>query len=71
MALTLSPDGATAICTPIMLRDGNCRIGGRVAASFVVYVDESGDEGFKFQPRESGSSRWFVMSAIVFRKSSL
>ncbi len=41
-------------------------------ASFVVYIDESGDEGFKF-PTEAGgqgSSEWFVVSAVVTRKSS-
>lgn len=32
--------------------------------SFVAYVDESGDEGFKFG---EGSSGWFVLSAVVFR----
>jgi hypothetical protein len=34
--------------------------------SFVVYIDESGDEGFSF---ESGSSEWFVLSAVVTLKS--
>lgn len=33
--------------------------------SFVVYVDESGDEGFKF---EAGSSEWFILAAVVVRK---
>lgn len=37
---------------------------------FKVYIDESGDEGFRFLPNESGSSRWFVLSAAVFRKSN-
>ncbi|MCH8252872.1 MAG: DUF3800 domain-containing protein [Planctomycetes bacterium] len=32
--------------------------------SFVVYIDESGDEGFKFT---SGSSKWFVLSAVITR----
>jgi hypothetical protein len=32
--------------------------------SFVAYVDESGDEGFKFG---AGSSAWFVLSAVVIR----
>lgn len=36
---------------------------------FVVYVDEAGDEGFKFLDGERGSSRWFVLSATVVRKS--
>ncbi|XHO57124.1 hypothetical protein BCC0191_000168 [Burkholderia ambifaria] len=37
-------------------------------SSFRVYVDESGDEGFKFLPNEQGSSRWLVLSAVVVRK---
>jgi Protein of unknown function (DUF3800) len=41
-----------------------------VPASFVAYVDESGDEGFKFLPQEQGSSRWFVLSALVIRKEN-
>jgi hypothetical protein len=38
-----------------------------MAASFVVYIDESGDEGFLF---DKGSSKWFVLSAIVTEKAS-
>jgi hypothetical protein len=38
-----------------------------MVASFVVYIDESGDEGFHF---EKGSSKWFVLSAIVTEKAS-
>jgi hypothetical protein len=38
--------------------------------SFVAYIDESGDEGFRFLPKEAGSSRWFVLSAVVFRKEN-
>lgn len=34
--------------------------------SFVVYIDESGDEGFSFS---KGSSEWFVLSAVVTRKA--
>lgn len=41
-----------------------------MTASFVAYVDESGDEGFKFLPDEQGSSRWFVLSALVVRKEN-
>lgn len=39
-------------------------------ASFAVYVDESGDEGFKFRQRiqEQASSDWFVLAALVTRK---
>jgi hypothetical protein len=38
-------------------------------SSFVGFVDESGDEGFTFLPEHGGSSRWFVLSAAVFRKA--
>ena len=41
-----------------------------MAADFVVYIDEAGDEGFKFLDGERGSSRWFVLSATVVRKSN-
>ncbi|HUT73818.1 MAG TPA: DUF3800 domain-containing protein [Armatimonadota bacterium] len=34
--------------------------------TFVVYVDESGDEGFSFG---RGSSDWFVLAAVVTRKA--
>jgi hypothetical protein len=37
---------------------------------FVVYVDESGDEGFVFNDGGRGSSRWFVLSAVVTRSES-
>jgi len=33
----------------------------------MVYVDESGDEGFKFG---GGSSDWFVLSAVITRKAN-
>ena len=36
-------------------------------ASFVVYIDESGDEGFKFTSNNRSSS-WFVLAAVVVRK---
>lgn len=36
--------------------------------SFRVYVDESGDEGFVFNPDGSGSRRWLVLSAAVVRR---
>src|SRR5262245_59537947 len=37
--------------------------------SFRVYIDESGDEGFKFPltPGGQGSSEWLVMSAVIFK----
>lgn len=38
-----------------------------MSASFRVYIDESGDDGFVFKP-DGGSSRWFVLSAVVIRK---
>ncbi|MBK6960655.1 MAG: DUF3800 domain-containing protein [Gammaproteobacteria bacterium] len=39
-------------------------------SSFVVYIDESGDEGFVFNADGSGSSRWFVLSAAVIRQAN-
>lgn len=36
----------------------------------MVYIDESGDEGFVFNGDGSGSSRWFVLSAAVIRKAN-
>ena len=41
-----------------------------IDASFRVYIDESGDEGFVFKPDGSGSSRWMVLSAVVVRKKN-
>ncbi|HRE81053.1 MAG TPA: DUF3800 domain-containing protein, partial [Opitutaceae bacterium] len=38
--------------------------------SFQVYIDESGDEGFVFLDGEKGSSRWFVLSAVIVRTSN-
>jgi hypothetical protein len=38
-------------------------------SSFITYVDESGDEGFVFHGDGSGSSRWFVLSATVIRRT--
>ncbi len=37
-------------------------------ASFRVYIDESGDEGFTFRPNAGGSSEWFVLSGVVVRQ---
>lgn len=36
--------------------------------SFVAYIDEAGDEGFCFREDGSGSSRWFILSAVIIRK---
>jgi hypothetical protein len=36
-------------------------------SSFVAYIDESGDEGFKFDRR---SSEWFVLSAAIVRQEN-
>lgn len=36
-----------------------------MTASWVVYIDESGDEGFMF---DKGSPSWFVLSAVVTQK---
>ncbi|MBC8472656.1 MAG: DUF3800 domain-containing protein [Planctomycetes bacterium] len=43
-----------------------------MTVSFVAYIDESGDEGFKFRTRvgEQISSDWFVLSAFVTRKKT-
>lgn len=41
-----------------------------MAASFVAYIDESGDDGFVFNSDGSGSSRWLVLSALVCRKEN-
>ena len=38
-------------------------MGGASSVGFTVYIDESGDEGFKFGPNQS--SRWFVLSAVI------
>lgn len=38
--------------------------------SFIAYIDESGDEGFTFHEDGTGSSRWFVLSAVVMRRSN-
>jgi len=35
--------------------------------TFVVYIDESGDEGFSF---EKACANWFVLSAVVTRKAT-
>lgn len=41
-----------------------------MGSQFVAFIDESGDEGFVFRPNDEGSSRWFVLSAAVFRGSN-
>lgn len=40
------------------------------SVGFYVYVDESGDEGFIFNADGTGSSRWFVLSAVITRKET-
>jgi len=40
-----------------------------VASSFVIYVDEAGDDGFTFRPKAEGSSQWFALSAVITRKN--
>ena len=41
-----------------------------MSVSFTAYIDESGDEGFRFRttPASHGSSDWFVLAAFVTRK---
>jgi hypothetical protein len=43
-----------------------------MSASFVAYIDEAGDEGFKFRttPAVQGSSDWFVLAAFITRKKT-
>ena len=43
-----------------------------MAASFQAYIDESGDEGFKFRNTddEQASSDWFVLAAFITRKKT-
>ena len=38
-----------------------------MTASFRAYIDEAGDEGFKFRPEgcRDGSSDWFVIAALI------
>jgi len=36
-------------------------------ATFTVYIDESGDEGFSFGKFGEASSDWFVISAVIAR----
>lgn len=35
--------------------------------AFRIYIDEAGDEGFTFRPDRTGSSEWFVLSAVITR----
>src|SRR5579863_10724023 len=39
-----------------------------MAHQFNVYIDESGDEGFVFDEFPKGSSKWFVISALIVHK---
>jgi hypothetical protein len=41
-----------------------------MAHQFNVYIDESGDEGFVFEEFPKGSSKWFVISALIVHKDS-
>lgn len=41
-----------------------------MSIGFRVYIDESGDEGFKFEQPGKGSSRWFVLSAVITREQN-
>jgi len=38
-----------------------------VSSSFLAYIDEAGDEGFRFN---AGSSLWFVLSAVIIRREA-
>jgi hypothetical protein len=37
-----------------------------MSSTFIAFIDESGDEGFRFG---KGSSEWFVVSAVIMRSS--
>lgn len=41
-----------------------------MTSSYIAFIDESGDEGFTFNEDGTGSSRWLVLSAAVYRKSN-
>lgn len=43
-----------------------------MAVSFVAYIDESGDEGFKFRKTidEQKSSDWFILAAFITRNKN-
>ena len=43
-----------------------------MTASFVAYIDESGDEGFKFRDNleEQKSSDWFILATLISRKKT-
>ena len=69
-----SPDRRSVAFAPFLqpagIKEANgCATTTHVSSSFVTYIDESGDEGFVFKPAGAGSSRWFVLSAAVIRKS--
>ncbi len=38
-----------------------------MSSTFIAFIDESGDEGFQLH---SGSSEWFVLSAVVMRTAN-
>lgn len=39
-------------------------------SSFVAYIDEAGDDGFKFLPNNAGSTRWLILTAVVCRREN-
>lgn len=43
-----------------------------MTVSFVAYIDESGDEGFKFRtsPNDQSSSDWFILATFITRKKT-
>lgn len=42
-----------------------------MASSFVAFIDEAGDDGFKFKENNEGSTRWLVLSAVVCRRENV
>ena len=56
------------VCVTHIFYDTNVVNNLKKPTGFVTYIDESGDEGFVFKSDGSGSSRWFVLSAVVTRR---
>jgi hypothetical protein len=46
----------------------NANLLNKFDAGYICFIDESGDEGFKFG---SGSSEWFIVSGLVIQKNKL
>ncbi len=58
---------AAVITVGLVQRQDRKRGSSEMTIGFRVYIDEAGDEGFKFSQPGKGSSQWFVLSAVVVR----